>query len=103
MGHLSETGGLSVQMVSLDQMIENEDLAAPDVMKIDVEGAEHDVLRGAENLIENACPILFLDTHQREAHQKTLEFLQNHNYQIDILDGKSIQETKELIARPKNG
>jgi FkbM family methyltransferase len=102
MGHLSETGGLHVQMVSLDQMIENEDLAAPDVMKIDVEGAEHDVLHGAENLIENARPILFLDTHQREAHRKTLEFLQNHNYQIDILDGKSIQETRELIPHPKS-
>jgi len=102
MGHLSETGGLHVQMVSLDQMIENGDLTPPDVMKIDVEGAEFDVLQGAEKLIESDRPILFLDTHQREAHNKTLEFLQNHNYQVDILDGKSIQETRELIARPKN-
>ncbi|MDF1519078.1 MAG: FkbM family methyltransferase [Brevefilum sp.] len=101
MGHLSETGGLHVQMVSLDQMIENGDLDTPGVLKIDVEGAEHDVLCGAENLIESARPILFLDTHQREAHQKTLEFLQSHNYQVDILDGKSIQETREFIARPK--
>lgn len=101
MGHLSETGGLFVQMVSLDQMITNGDLIAPNVMKIDVEGAEHNVLRGAEKLIETAKPILFLDTHQREAHQKTLQFLQSHDYQIEILDGKPLQDTRELIARPK--
>ena len=98
MGHLSPTGDLRIKMVSLDRMIANGNLFAPDVIKIDVEGAEYEVLRGAENLIETSHPILFLDTHQREAHQNTLQFLREHKYQIKILDGKSLQESKELIA-----
>lgn len=101
MGHLSETGDLRIKLVSLDRMIANGDLITPDVIKIDVEGAEYDVLRGAKNLIETSHPILFLDTHQRDAHQNTLQFLRDHKYQIKVIDGKSLQESKELIAFPE--
>lgn len=101
MGHLSETGDLRIKLVSLDRMIANGDLITPDVIKIDVEGAEYDVLRGAKNLIETSHPILFLDTHQRDAHQNTLQFLRDHKYQIKVIDGKSLQESKELMAFPE--
>lgn len=101
MGHLSETGDLRIKLVSLDRMIANGDLITPDVIKIDVEGAEYDVLRGAKTLIETSHPILFLDTHQRDAHQNTLQFLRDHKYQIKVIDGKSLQESKELMAFPE--
>lgn len=101
MGHLSETGDLRIKLVSLDRMIANGDLITPNVIKIDVEGAEYDVLRGAKNLIETSHPILFLDTHQRDVHQNTLQFLRDHKYQIKVIDGKSLQESKELMAFPE--
>jgi len=101
MGHISEFGKLRVRMVSLDNLVSSGELQPPDYMKIDVEGAEYDVLKGAENLIETFQPILFLDTHQREAHQKTINFLEQHHYQIEILDGRPLAQTKELIARPE--
>lgn len=41
----------------------------PDIIKIDVDGAERDVLSGMTNLMENCTPILFLEVH-----------LFNHNY-----------------------
>jgi len=100
MGHLSEDGGLHVRMVSLDDLVSTRRISPPNYMKIDVEGAEYEVLRGAKGIIETYQPILFLDTHQRSAHKETINFLEEHHYQFEILDGKPLSATKELIARP---
>ena len=102
MGHLSEVGGLRVRMVSLDDLVSEGELQPPEYIKIDVEGAEYDVLRGAEKIIEKFRPTLFLDTHQRTAHQNTIQYLEEHHYNFEILDGKPLSETKELIAHPKD-
>jgi FkbM family methyltransferase len=101
MGHLSDSGKLQVQMVCLDDLVSAGEVTAPDYIKLDVEGAEYDALRGAEAVIDKFHPVLFLDTHQRSAHQNTIDFLEQNNYQFEILDGKTLAETKELIARPE--
>ncbi len=100
MGHLAEAGGITVRMVCLDDQLAAGELRPPDYMKVDVEGAEFEVLKGARQLLEKYHPILFLDTHQREAHLPTIEMLDQLGYEFDILDGKSLTATKELIARP---
>ena len=100
MGHLAESGELRVEMVSLDQMVADGTLLHPDFIKLDVEGAEYHALCGAETLLRTYRPILFLDTHQREAHTSSIEFLTALGYRFDILDGKPMAETKELIAFP---
>lgn len=100
MGHLSDSGGLQVTMVSLDDLVSAGEIQPPDYIKLDVEGAEYDALRGAEAVIDNFQPVLFLDTHQHSAHQNTIRFFEQKNYRFEILDGKPLAETKELIARP---
>lgn len=103
MGHLADTGEIAVRMVSLDEMLQAGELEPPDYVKVDVEGAEYDVLRGARDLLRQYHPILFLDTHQREAHRPTIALLKELGYEFSILDGKPLPETKELIARHKEG
>jgi hypothetical protein len=88
-------------MVCLDDLVSAGEVTAPDYIKLDVEGAEYDALRGAEAVIDKFHPVLFLDTHQRSAHQNTIDFLEQNNYKFEILDGKTLAETKELIARPE--
>ena len=44
MGWLSENGNLEVRVVSIDSLAENKQVLPPDIMKIDVEGAEFPVL-----------------------------------------------------------
>ncbi len=100
MGHLSAEGELKVQMVALDAMLAEGKLIPPDVMKIDVEGAEYAVLHGAKTLLENHRPLLFLDTHDRKAHHSTVALLDDLGYRFTILDGKDMQNTRELIAHP---
>jgi FkbM family methyltransferase len=99
MGHLAERGEIRVKMVALDDLLEGNKIQPPDFIKIDVEGAEYEVLKGARVLLNKFHPILFLDTHQREAHQKTITFLEELGYKFTILDGKPLPETKELVGK----
>jgi len=48
--------GLKIKSVSLDDLIEKGDLPEPDVLKIDVEGAELAVLKGASIVIKKCHP-----------------------------------------------
>lgn len=99
MGHIAEEGELDVKMVCLDDLLAEGVIQPPDYMKVDVEGAEFLALRGAKNLLTEHHPLLFLDTHNREAHQATVRLLSDLGYQFEVLDGKPIAESKELIAR----
>src|SRR5262249_35462499 len=62
-GRLDEGGGLPVPLVSLDGWIESGRDAPPDVVKIDVEGAELGVLRGMERTLRELSPTLFVELH----------------------------------------
>ena len=100
MGHLAEEGDLEVQMVALDAMLDEKMISPPDVMKVEVEGAEYEALYGAHKTLERHHPILFLDTHGRKAHHFTIALLEDLGYRFEILDGKNMQDTRELIAFP---
>ncbi|MGB0065876.1 MAG: FkbM family methyltransferase [Terracidiphilus sp.] len=51
-----------IETASIDQLIES-GFAAPDMMKIDVEGHEFDVLKGARKLLRERKPLLSLEVH----------------------------------------
>jgi hypothetical protein len=87
-------------MVSLDTLLADGQLDPPDVIKLDVEGAEYEALRGGRDLLEAHRPLLFLDTHGRKAHHFTVALLDELGYRFEILDGKSMQTSRELIAFP---
>jgi FkbM family methyltransferase len=59
MGHISAEGELSVKCRRLDSL----QLPPPDVMKIDVEGAEADLLDGADELLRSYRPTLLISMH----------------------------------------
>jgi len=53
---------VTAQAISLDEFFAQRD-AIPDVIKIDIQGAEMEALRGAETIIRNHLPIIFLEVH----------------------------------------
>jgi FkbM family methyltransferase len=59
MGHLGGGGDLEVDTARIDSL----GLPAPDVMKIDVEGAEALLIDGAESAIRASRPIIFMSLH----------------------------------------
>ena len=67
-GHLAASGPqtgdrIEVSTSMLDEFVYREHHAPPNFMKIDVEGAEGNVLAGAEQVLRNARPIVMVDLH----------------------------------------
>lgn len=78
-GRVSEGGTIPVGVVSLDDFVDRFG-TVPTFMKIDVEGAEGDVLRGAKRLLSARHPRLLLSTHGDEVRDDCLALLRELGY-----------------------
>ncbi|HKV98960.1 MAG TPA: FkbM family methyltransferase [Vicinamibacterales bacterium] len=104
MGSLSDRGAIVVDMVSLDTLAESGKVPIPRAMKIDVEGAELRVLRGAARLLERSRPIILLATHSTSLHRECCDFLRSAGYSLRPIDDSisSIDATDEILATPRD-
>jgi FkbM family methyltransferase len=84
MGRLAAEGTLHVSVVTLDDFTVD-GLRAPDLLKIDVEGEEVAVLRGATRLLERRRPTLVVATHGIDAYRGTLALLREYHYEVEVL------------------
>jgi FkbM family methyltransferase len=64
----------------LDTLVTEEKLPLPDVIKIDVEGAEALLLRGAADLLRERRPALVIELHGAEVARKVLTLLCGFGY-----------------------
>jgi FkbM family methyltransferase len=64
-GWLGATGSLPVKIVTLDSVLSARPVARMDFMKIDVEGMELAVMRGAEAALRRHQPVLYFETLAR--------------------------------------
>ena len=99
MGRLSEGGTLTVEVLSLDDLFIKGVLPLPDYLKIDVEGGEYSVLKGAQHILTVGRPIIFLATHGSEVHSQCLSLLRSLGYVCQSIDAsKDVASCDELIA-----
>jgi FkbM family methyltransferase len=94
-----DTDKLIVKTIKLDDFVSENGLKPPDVMKIDVEGAEEQVLIGAESLLISCKPIIFLSLHEHlnpGVTRKCLDFLEAIGYSVDEIENES---HAEVVAR----
>lgn len=54
---------LRVQVLSLDSMYAQGEISGPDFIKMDIEGAEGEALRGARKMLEKCRPTILLAVH----------------------------------------
>lgn len=103
-----EAGGsretILVVTVTLDWMLEH--LRAPNVVKIDVEGAENLVLRGGSKLLASVRPLILCEVGRTLVDEVTHIFTKNKYETIDIdgQDGESSSDDRtfwNLLARPR--
>ena len=87
-----------VNSVVFDDWFENSKFELIDVVKIDVEGAEMNVLRGMKRSLESqAISVLFIEVHKNVLPDfntnadELYEFLDNHGYQVRILPSEFVQ------------
>jgi len=81
MGRIAPSGPLRVPCARADTLVARGEVEAPDVIKIDVEGAEAAVLRGARRAMERH-PAILLATHGEQAHGECLGLLAAAGYEM---------------------
>ena len=83
MGRLSPDGETLISSITLDSCIYGEKgLRPPDIIKIDVEGAEFEVLRGASRALIEFHPTIFLEIHGTQLHADCHTFLLAKGYHV---------------------
>jgi FkbM family methyltransferase len=75
----------NVSVVTLDGYVESKEVESVKLIKIDVEGAEHRVLQGAQATIGRFRPILLIEVHSTSAMPHVCKDLFSMNYEITVL------------------
>lgn len=75
-----EGGNQTVHTRSIDSLVQSGACKAPTFLKIDVEGAEAEVLAGARGLLKTGIATFCIATHSGELHARCLQALTEHNY-----------------------
>lgn len=104
-GRLGGAGAYRVPTVTLDALLETEGLPVPDIVKMDVEGAESAVLEGAPTLLGMRKTAWVIALHGDEQQRKVGRILSMHGYLIFRLDdGSAVAagniDTDEIYALP---
>lgn len=111
-GHmLTDQGGPvsheSVPIVTLDEEVQS--LPSPEFIKIDVEGLELKVLRGAGQLLRDRHPELFIELHGSTQENKlqnareVLSLLFEHGYAIyDVENQRELRPDAEVQTAPSH-
>lgn len=89
---------LKVEGRSLDSLIHERNLLPPTLIKIDVEGAEFDVLQGAKETIMKHHPTLLLATHESQIkgiRSKCLDFMKTLGYNCTPTGEKKTEAEQE--------
>lgn len=92
-------GSVTVKANSIDNAVELREIPSPDLIKIDVEGAEILVIKGMQKVLasENAPRLLFIEFHPKflDNFNSTVEecnsILESHNYNQEFCTSRSDQ------------
>lgn len=83
-----------VQVSALDDLYEQGRLPDPNLIKMDVEGAEGDALRGAAKMLARCHPTILLSVHGPQAKQDCESYLSSLGYEFSYI------KPSTMIAKP---
>lgn len=99
----SHTGVKQVQeifVISLDSFCEERGIRRVDIIKIDVEEAEDDVVRGAMSLLETARPLVILEVGRKAIESgdpESLRLMRSLNYNFFVLNRTRLQSLPKRL------
>jgi len=91
---LQSDGDIVVETIRLDDI-----KPAPSVIKLDVEGHEVSVLRGAKRILEVDRPVVFVAIHDSEARARCIQILETHDYEVEWLESSELVPTLGALIR----
>lgn len=97
-GKISETGKLNVDSVSIDDLVFGGTISKPDFIKMDIEGAELEALKGAHRTLSDHSPTLFLAIHGSDTGLECRKLLAKLGYGCLPIGTGSIVDASEIVA-----
>jgi FkbM family methyltransferase len=92
-GRLDDRGDRAIDIVTLDELCKSGEIRPPNVIKMDIEGAETKALHGARETLARHHPAVFVSLHGPEAQQECPALLEALGYQIKRLGRADILAT----------
>lgn len=83
--HGPRAGEITVQTVTLDEFVQGEGVRPPDLVKIDVEGAELIVVEGMRETLRSVKPLLLCELHDTKLDYR--ELIDSIDYRVRVIDG----------------
>jgi FkbM family methyltransferase len=98
------TGSIAVELVSIDEFLTSPGTVPPTLVKIDVEGAEIEVLQGMSGTVSKYAPLILCENHGRNADVSRL--LEEYGYWQFVIEapGKALAEAHwdvHVVAGPQ--
>jgi FkbM family methyltransferase len=76
---------IEVEADTLDNLLKSSGITTVNWIKIDVEGAEYEVLKGAKEILSTNKPIsILVEVHGKETYGPTIELLRSSNFNIEF-------------------
>jgi len=76
---------IEVEADTLDNLLKTRGIDEVNWIKIDVEGAEYEVLRGAREILSNNKRIsILVEVHGKDTYHPTMELLRSNNFNIEF-------------------
>lgn len=100
----------TIEIICFDDFIEEQNINKIDVMKIDIEGAELEALKGAKKTIESSKPIIIMEVNEETSRaagysaKELIDYLGNMGYRFELIisNGKSKPISSQEIGRFQN-
>jgi len=86
-----EVSQLVVDCITIDYLV-NKGFPSPDFIKIDVEGAEEFVLKGAKDLLGKMKPVLMIEIHSKEIGFRCLSLLKEFYTSVTVFETGRVPE-----------
>lgn len=88
----------AVPAMTIDSILDRPDVRPPDIIKVDVEGAEALVLKGGGEFFRKHKPIIFMEVHNVLMMHSVYDFLSKLGYSVRLLDENNATLSKCFIV-----
>jgi len=89
------SGDIIIEVKTIDQLVAAGEITSPSVVKIDVEGAELNVLRGGQTaLTSENCRLLYCEVHPEKlgsfggSYSEVINTIEKMGFQTTVIEGK---------------